>query len=78
MPYNVAEAAMSVVPVIVLIVGFTVLDFDVTGALLVVVAGYYAGAGIYLALLMRHRRLRCGTPTSACSRRWRSTGFASI
>ncbi len=54
-PYNVAEAAMSVVPVIVLIVGFTVLDFDVTGALLVVVAGYYAGAGIYLALLMRHR-----------------------
>jgi O-antigen/teichoic acid export membrane protein len=53
--YNVTEAAFSVVPVAVLIVGFTVFDFDVTGALLVMVGGYYLGAGTYLALLMRHK-----------------------
>lgn len=53
--YNVTEGAFSVVPVIVLVVGFTVFDFDVTGALLVMVGGYYLGAGTYLVMLMRHR-----------------------
>jgi O-antigen/teichoic acid export membrane protein len=53
--YNLTEAAFAVVPVVVLFVGFTVFDFDVTGALLVMVGGYYLGAGTYLMMLIRHR-----------------------
>lgn len=53
--YNAVEVALAVLPVAGLIVGFGVFDFEVTGALLIMVGAYWLAAGVYLVLLLRDR-----------------------
>jgi O-antigen/teichoic acid export membrane protein len=53
--YNAVEVVLAVLPVAGLIVGFGVFDFEVTGALVIMVGGYWLSAGVYLVLLLRDR-----------------------
>jgi O-antigen/teichoic acid export membrane protein len=53
--YNALEVVLSILPVVALVVGFVVFDVGLTGALGIMVAGYWLAAAAYLAMLMHHR-----------------------